>query len=1033
MKRFLLGVCLIVFLHQITLSQTTVFSDNFNTSTGASYTATPGPIGSSSIWTLSRSGVDWGGRIDPTFLDLTNDATATANVNGWSFGSTPTTSFSSPYTSTLNANSGLVTWFFNMRQIRSDPAGFGSGNYGVAFILAGGSTTAATAGNGYAVVLGQTGTTDPIRLVKYNNGLQGTLTDLIISNTSGLTDFGTEYLSIKITYDPSSDTWELFLRSDGTSAFADPAAGTLVSQGTVVDNTYTGSSLGFLGGYWQGSTGANQPAYFDNVSVLVNAAASNTITTGTVSSPPFVLANCAATAAGTVDFTSIGTYNAGNTFIAQLSDDLGSFASPVSVGSISLSGVDPSGTINITIPAGTVGGSGYRIRVSSNSPVATGSNSSTFTITQNGVGGCASSHTDYYRSFQTGNWNLSSSWESSPDNSNWISATLTPTNSANSIFIRNGHTITATSSLTIDQVEIQNGGTLENNMAASNQLTVANGTGDDIDIKSGGVYLVSSSQSYTNSFSLNASATVHIEGGGTIQVGNGGSVGGGNSAYGTTTASYIWDDASIFRWNSTTTPGIQTTFFPDATIAVIPIFRFTASPSLSMGGGTATLVNGRLEATSAIAFTGASTKTFRNGIVNSADIDGAAGTSLKFIINGSIAQLGGTGNILTPSAGLEIGSVTGTTVTVNSSKTITGDISLISTNTFVDLGTNNLTVTGNITGGGTNAYIRTSSTGSLVLNSIGAGGKFFPIGYDSYNPLTITNGSNQNYTVRVENNIVPGIAFPGFGINRTWNISAGSTTPGVTVAFQYAGADANVNVPQPQPMEIMMYNVAWNILTGQTNISPSGSDPYTITSASTMTINNTATPYAIGKAGGYALPLDYYIVASARKQDNSGIISWNVFSIDNVSSFEVQRSINGGAFSTIATISPQDNVYDYTYTEANLEKGTLLYRLKVNRTTGGTRYSNVVAIINGTNGLLITSVVPNPVIQSAMITISAAKKQTVQFEVYSISGAKVLTQAAAIPDGVSTVDLKTGSLPAGIYHVLATAPDAKTVYRFIKQ
>ncbi len=264
---------------------TGVFSDDFSTIKDANYTTT-GQIGTSA-WSVNRSGADFGARrnTSPEQLELTNDVGGTANAAGWCFAYvTISSSFSSPYNATLSSNPGLVTWTFNMRQIRTDPAGFTSGNYGVAFILAGSSTTPYNAGSGYAVVLGQSGGTDPVRLAKYNNGLSGTLTDIKISNTSGLTDFGVEYLSVKVTYTPSTNTWELFLRNDGASAFADPVSGTLTSQGTVVDNTYTGTSLGYMGAYWAGSTTNNQTAFFDNTVVTVAGGSSSPTITLSASS-----------------------------------------------------------------------------------------------------------------------------------------------------------------------------------------------------------------------------------------------------------------------------------------------------------------------------------------------------------------------------------------------------------------------------------------------------------------------------------------------------------------------------------------------------------------------------------------------------------------------------------------------------------------------------------------------------------------------------------------------------------------------------
>ncbi len=119
---------------------------------------------------------------------------------------------------------------------------------------------------------------------------------------------------------------------------------------------------------------------FDDVKVQC-VAVSNTITTGTVSAPPFTV-TCAAGAAGTVTFTSTDVFNLGNTYTAQLSDAAGSFASPVNIGSLSSTG--NSGTINISIPAATQTGAGYRIRVVSSDPAVTGTSSAAFTITLSG-------------------------------------------------------------------------------------------------------------------------------------------------------------------------------------------------------------------------------------------------------------------------------------------------------------------------------------------------------------------------------------------------------------------------------------------------------------------------------------------------------------------------------------------------------------------------------------------------------------------------------------------------------------------------
>ncbi|MBI4649686.1 MAG: fibronectin type III domain-containing protein, partial [Bacteroidia bacterium] len=259
-------LCLIVLLALVAgkgWGQTTVFSDNFNSGTSDTWT-TSGALGS---WTVTTSGADWGASraTTNTRCELTNDASATDNVEGYVYLNTLTSSFLSPYNTTLSSNPGLVTWSFNLRQIRTDPAGFGAGSYGVAFVLASSGTDINSTGiaDGYAVVLGQTLSDDRLRLVSFTDGLDG-FTDLI----TGANDFGTNYLSVKVTYAPSTNTWELFYRDDA-GTFADPLSGSLTSQGTAVNSTYTSSALNYMGFYWQGSTAATQIAFSDNVVVSV--------------------------------------------------------------------------------------------------------------------------------------------------------------------------------------------------------------------------------------------------------------------------------------------------------------------------------------------------------------------------------------------------------------------------------------------------------------------------------------------------------------------------------------------------------------------------------------------------------------------------------------------------------------------------------------------------------------------------------------------------------------------------------------------
>lgn len=95
--------------------------------------------------------------------------------------------------------------------------------------------------------------------------------------------------------------------------------------------------------------------YIDDLQLVYNP----TLTTGTVTAGPYYVA-ASTSASISIPFTLTGTMYAGNTVTAQLSDASGSFASPITLGTLSTTS---SGTISGTIPANTPSGAGYRIRV----------------------------------------------------------------------------------------------------------------------------------------------------------------------------------------------------------------------------------------------------------------------------------------------------------------------------------------------------------------------------------------------------------------------------------------------------------------------------------------------------------------------------------------------------------------------------------------------------------------------------------------------------------------------------------------------
>ncbi|TXI68429.1 MAG: hypothetical protein E6Q46_01230 [Flavobacterium sp.] len=119
----------------------------------------------------------------------------------------------------------------------------------------------------------------------------------------------------------------------------------------------------------------------DDVEIVGTPASTNTITTDTaLSGSPFCV-SASTGASVSVPFTSVGTFNAGNIYTAQLSNAAGSFASPVNIGTVT--SVLNTDVISATIPAGTAAGAGYRIRVVSNNPTVIGTDNTVNLTVQN--------------------------------------------------------------------------------------------------------------------------------------------------------------------------------------------------------------------------------------------------------------------------------------------------------------------------------------------------------------------------------------------------------------------------------------------------------------------------------------------------------------------------------------------------------------------------------------------------------------------------------------------------------------------------
>ncbi len=119
-----------------------------------------------------------------------------------------------------------------------------------------------------------------------------------------------------------------------------------------------------------------------------------------------------------------------------------------------------------------------------------------------------------YRSASSGNWNALGTWEQSTDGgTTWGNASATPTNASGPINIRNGHVVTVTATVNLDDVTIEAGGTV---------TTTTGGTGWVIDNGTFGVKVFGTFNAGFGGGSFGCCGAVSVESGGVVNMNAGG-------------------------------------------------------------------------------------------------------------------------------------------------------------------------------------------------------------------------------------------------------------------------------------------------------------------------------------------------------------------------------------------------------------------------------------------------------------------------------------------------------------------------------
>jgi hypothetical protein len=164
-----------------------------------------------------------------------------------------------------------------------------------------------------------------------------------------------------------------------------------------------------------------------------------------------------------------------------------------------------------------------------------------------------------------------------------------------------------------------------------------------------------------------------------------------------------------------------------------------------------------------------------------------------------------------------------------------------------------------------------------------------------------------------------------------------------------------------------------------------------------------------------------------------GNLSWTIADNIDLSSFDVEHSIDGRKYNILGNVTPGATT-SYKYVHANLADGVHYYRLNMKETSGKTAYSRVVILQRNRNITIINGLKFNVVKNEAIVNIISAQSQMVNMTLINTEGRIMWRQKFGLQKGTNDVRLSALFVPQGMYFLQATTADGvQATMKMMKQ
>jgi hypothetical protein len=183
-----------------------------------------------------------------------------------------------------------------------------------------------------------------------------------------------------------------------------------------------------------------------------------------------------------------------------------------------------------------------------------------------------------------------------------------------------------------------------------------------------------------------------------------------------------------------------------------------------------------------------------------------------------------------------------------------------------------------------------------------------------------------------------------------------------------------------------------------------------------------------------ATPLPLKLISFQGALNNSqSQLQWTVAENETGKYFEVEKSFDGRSYTTAGVVMVTQKSGSETYSYKEGIQNATFYRLKMVNEDGSVSYSKIILIKAQEEASATIALLQNPVRDNLSFSFTSLTDKVSDVTVYSLSGAKVLTQRIATQKGRNSISIALNNyITSGTYILEVRNNTERSITKFIK-